>query len=74
MKSQVLKRCKEEHTTGEWTMAKPIRATPTLTGEDAERFVKTMIREQKNPSPNRIATIRRVLRDFDYFEKQLAKA
>jgi len=55
-------------------MAKPIRATPTLTGEDAERFVRTMIREQKNPSPNRIATIRRVMRDFDYFDKQLAKA
>lgn len=45
-----------------------------MTGEDAERFVRTMIREQKNPSPNRIATIRSVMKDFEYFEKMLAKA
>ena len=27
-------------------MAKPIRATPTLRGEDAERFVKQMIKKE----------------------------
>jgi len=27
-------------------MAKPIRATPTLKGEDAERFVKLMLKKQ----------------------------
>lgn len=43
-------------------MAKPIRATPTLKGQDAVRFVKNMIREEKNPDPRRIATIKRALR------------
>ena len=43
-------------------MAKPIRATPTLRGEDAVRFIKNMIKEEKNPDPNRIATIKRALR------------
>ena len=55
-------------------MAKLIRATPTLTGEDARRFIETMLREQEHPSPNRVTTIRRALKNFDYFEKQLAKA
>jgi len=27
-------------------MAKPIEATPTLTGKDAERFIKNMIKNQ----------------------------
>lgn len=43
-------------------MAKPIRSTPTLRGEDAVRFVRNMIREETNPNPVRIATIRRALR------------
>ncbi len=42
-------------------MAKPIRATPTLRGADAVRFVKNMIKEEKNPNPLRIATIKRAL-------------
>ena len=29
-----------------FNMAKPIRATPTLRGEDAERFVKQMIKKE----------------------------
>ena len=42
-------------------MAKPIRATPTLRGEDARRFVRNMIKEETNPNPVRLATIRRAL-------------
>jgi len=43
-------------------MAKPIRATPTLRGEDAVRFVKNMIREETNPNPKRIAFIKKALK------------
>jgi len=42
-------------------MAKPIEATPTLRGKDAIRFVKNMIKEENDPDPVRIATIRRAL-------------
>jgi hypothetical protein len=40
-------------------MAKPIRATPTLRGKDAIRFIKDMIKEEKNPSPNRITFLKK---------------
>ncbi len=43
-------------------MAKPIRSTPTLRGEDAVRFVKNMIKEENDPDPRRLATIKRALR------------
>ena len=43
-------------------MAKPIRATPTLRGEDAVRFIKNMIKEEKNPNPKRIKFIREALK------------
>ncbi len=33
-------------------MAKPIRATPTLRGEDAERFVREMIKRENAPISN----------------------
>ena len=42
-------------------MAKPIRATPTLRGPDAVRFVRNMIKEQTNPNPKRIAFIKKAL-------------
>ncbi len=42
-------------------MAKPIRATPTIRGQDAVLFIKTMIKEEKSPDPKRIATIKRAL-------------
>ena len=45
-------------------MAKPIRSTPTLRGEDAIQFVKNMIKEQKDPDPRRIATIKRALKNL----------
>ena len=43
-------------------MAKPIRATPTLRGQDAVRFVKNMIKEETNPDPIRIAFIKKALK------------
>lgn len=42
-------------------MAKPIRSTPTIRGEDAIRFVNNMIKEKNSPDPNRINTIRKAL-------------
>jgi len=39
-------------------MAKPIRATPTLKGEEARRFMKEVLEEQKNPSQARIELLR----------------
>ena len=39
-------------------MAKPIRATPTLKGEDAKRFMKEWSDECKNPSPKRVQFIK----------------
>ena len=35
-------------------MAKPIRATPTLRGEDARRFIIEVLEEQKKPSKERV--------------------
>jgi len=34
-------------------MAKPIRATPILRGEDAKRFLKEWFEEMKHPSKER---------------------
>lgn len=42
-------------------MAKPIQTTPTLQGLDAKRFIKNMIKEQTNPTPERIKIIKRAL-------------
>lgn len=42
-------------------MAKPIRATPTLRGKDALRFIKNMIKEEKSPNPARIKFIKQAL-------------
>ncbi|MEK6809915.1 MAG: hypothetical protein AABY40_04525 [Nanoarchaeota archaeon] len=39
-------------------MAKPIEPTPTLRGKDAIRFIQNMVKEEKNPSPERIKFIR----------------
>ncbi len=42
-------------------MAKPIRSTPTLHGEDAVRFIESMLKEETKPNPKRVATIKRAL-------------
>jgi len=33
-------------------MAKPIRATPTLRGEEAEKFIRQMIKRESSPISN----------------------
>lgn len=38
-------------------MAKPIRATPTLKGEDAVNFIRELCKEERNPSKNRVKLI-----------------
>ncbi len=43
-------------------MAKPIRATPTLRGQEAIKFVRNMIKEERNPNPKRIAFIKKALK------------
>ncbi len=43
-------------------MAKPIRATPTLRGKDAIRFVRNLLKEERSPNPKRIAFIRKALK------------
>ena len=43
-------------------MAKPIRATPTLNGQDAINFVKNMIKEQTKPSKERVNVIKKALK------------
>ncbi|HIG95606.1 TPA: hypothetical protein HA249_01800 [Candidatus Woesearchaeota archaeon] len=35
-------------------MAKPIRATPTLRGEDARKFMQEVLKEQQTPSKARM--------------------
>lgn len=52
-------------------VAKPIRATPTLKGEDAIRFVKNMIKETKRPSKARVDTIKKAIEEFKYFRQYL---
>lgn len=42
-------------------MAKPIEATPTLRGKDAIRFLKAMLKEDRNPSPSRIKFLREAM-------------
>ncbi len=43
-------------------MAKPIRATPTLRGEDARRFMREVLEEQKNPSKARVELLHEAAR------------
>ena len=48
-------------------MARPIKATPVLKGNDAKKFIEKLIKEQKNPSKKRIKTINNALNaDFKY--------
>ncbi|MBU0527786.1 hypothetical protein KKE92_04855 [Candidatus Micrarchaeota archaeon] len=50
-------------------MAKPIRATPTLNGEEAIQFVKNILREEKRPSKARITTITTARSRYSRFSK-----
>jgi len=48
-------------------MAKPIRATPTLRGEDARRFIREWTKECKNPSKGRIQFIKEAEKQKDFY-------
>jgi hypothetical protein len=52
-------------------MAKPIRATPVLRGEDAKRFVREWLEEIEHPSKERIAFITNARREGPKYLKQL---
>lgn len=52
-------------------MAKPIRATPTLRGKDAEKFIKEWTKEIKNPSKGRVKFIREAEKHKTFFLNQL---
>lgn len=52
-------------------MAKPIRATPVLKGEDAKKFVKEWIEEIKNPSKARIEFIKEAEKHKQFFSNKL---
>ncbi len=43
-------------------MAKPIRAIPTLKGDDAKRFLNILLKEEKNPSKKRVEFIKKSLK------------
>ena len=48
-------------------MAKPIRATPTLKGNEAINFIKQVLKEEKNPSKARINLIKEAIKiKFNY--------
>lgn len=53
-------------------MAKPIRATPTLSGDDAINFVLRMIREEKKPSKNRINAINEARKHFVHYARAIS--
>lgn len=54
-------------------MAKPILATPTLRGKDAEVFLKNMIKETNNPNPERVKFIKEALSKSEVFERALRR-
>ncbi len=43
-------------------MAKPIEATPELSGKEAIKFIKAMLKEQKNPSKKRLKILKEALK------------
>lgn len=55
-------------------MAKPIRATPVLRGEDAKQFLRKMIAEQEHPNPNRIKFIENAMAKKELFERWIREA
>ena len=50
-------------------MAKPIRSTPTLKGQEAIRFLREFIKEEKHPSKARIKILKDVEKLETYFSK-----
>ena len=52
-------------------MARPIKETPILTGQDAERFVDEMQRVENLPKETRSANRRKLLKDFEAAMKNI---
>ena len=52
-------------------MARPIKETPILTGEDAERFVKEMERVDAIPAEVRAAYEQKLEREFQEISKRI---
>lgn len=55
-------------------MAKPIRATPTLRGQDAKKFMKEWSDECKRPTPERVKFIREAESKEEFYLNLLKKA
>jgi len=54
-------------------MAKPIRATPTLRGEDAKKFLEEWSKEIKHPSKERVDFIKSVEKNHALYDKWLSR-
>jgi len=52
-------------------MAKPIRATPVLHGEDAKKFVREWQTEIKFPSKARVEFIKNAERNKEFYLSQI---
>lgn len=55
-------------------MAKPIRATPILKGDDARRFLREWIKECKHLSPKRVKFIKETEAQEEFYLNLLNKA
>ena len=52
-------------------MARPIRETPILYGEDAERFVKRMQEVESLSKETRAANHRKLMADYEQVRKEI---
>lgn len=52
-------------------MARPIKETPILTGEDAERFVNNMLSVEKLSNEVRAANKKRLMADYEAARKRI---
>lgn len=53
------------------TMARPIKETPILTGQDAERFVEEMKRVESLTKETRSENRKKLLKDFEAAMKNI---
>lgn len=52
-------------------MARPIKETPILTGDDAERFVNNMLSVEKLSKEVRVANKKRLMADYEAARKRI---
>lgn len=53
------------------SMARPIKETPILTGDDAERFVNNMLSVEKLSKEVRVANKKRLMADYEAARKRI---